>query len=397
MKIMFITAKYHPEGAGAGRSVRNLAQGVLDAGHEPVVVRLTKEKQAKTETLEGVKIHRLPIRNIYWPDNTPRNKALKLLWHIIDAFNPLAMRDISKIIDAENPDIVNTNIIAGFSTGIFYTIKNKGIPLVHTMRDYYLLCTQSAMFLNGKDMDELCPQCVPFIPFRRRAAKSVDLFLANSNYVLDRHKKFNIIDADQKSSTQWNMNDDDNMATPRKGQNKTIRFGFIGRLSETKGLDVLLNATQKIETKDWILKIAGKGEEQYLSTLQKNHPDTRIQYLGFTDPDKFYNDIDILICPSTYGEPLPRVVYEAYRAGLPVIASSKGGTPEIVDEGKTGFTYEATDAQALATLMDSIANDADLYQSLSKGAVKKAECFTKTKITNEFLSKIESLVEDKAA
>lgn len=397
MKIMFITAKYHPEGAGAGRSVRNLACGMVKAGHESVVVRLTKDKKASSEIQEGVRIHHLPIRNIYWLDKAPRNKLVKLLWHMIDAFNPLAMRDIARLIDAEKPDIVNTNIIAGFSTGIFYTIKKKGPPLVHTMRDYYLLCTQSAMFLNGRDMEGLCPQCVPFVPFRRRAAKSVDMFLANSDYVLARHKKFGFMKAPQKAHTQWNMNDDDDIAVPKELKNETIRFGYIGRLNQTKGLEVLLEAVQAINTKDWVLKIAGKGEEQYVASLQENHPDTRIKYLGFTSPDDFYNDIDILICPSVYGEPLPRVVYEAYRFALPVIASDMGGTPEIVDDGITGFSYKATDSKALATLMDRIANDPALYQALSKGAAKKAELFTKTKITAEFLTKIESLLKDKAA
>ena len=302
------------------------------------------------------------------------------------------MRDIAKLIDTEKPDIVNTNIIAGFSAGIFHTVKKRGIPLVHTMRDYYLLCTQSAMFWRGRNMDGACPQCVPFIPFRRRAAQSVDMFLANSDHVLTRHKKFSFITPHQIAHTQWNANDDDRIAKPKGLKNKTIRFGYIGRISETKGIEILIAATKNIKTKDWTLKIAGSGKESYLTSLQEISNDERIQYLGFVDPDEFYSQIDVLICPSTYAEPLPRVVYEAYRAALPVIASNAGGTPEIVDTAKTGFIYAANDPNELAQLMERIASKPQLYKQLSQGAAKKAKLFTRTKITKEFLNKITPLI-----
>lgn len=398
MKILFVTVKYYPDGAGAGRSVRSLAEGLVANGHEAVVIRLSKDNTFKTETLNGVKIHSLPIRNIYTLDQKPKSQLKKLLWHIIDSFNPRAMNDVKKILIAEKPDIVNTNIISGFSAGIFFTIKKLNIPLVHTMRDYYLLCTQSAMFRNGKNVEGICTQCKPFIPLRRFAARRVDMFLANSEYVLNRHKQFDLIPDSSASHVQWNMNEDDEIAPPKTiSKTKTIRFGYIGRIDNVKGLEILLEASKNLNTPNWILKVAGTGDADYIQKMQKDFPDKRIEFMGFTEPNEFYNNIDILICPSVYGEPLPRVVYEGYRAALPIIASSTGGTPEIIDEGETGFTYNAPDHATLTALMDKVASDPDLYKSLSKGATQKAKLFTTTQITNQYLARMETLLKTASA
>ena len=387
MKILFVTAKYYPDGAGAGRSVRNLAQIVTVKGHEAVVVRLTPNKEKIVETISGVKIYHLPLRNIYWPSTKKRNVIQKLCWHVIDAFNPLAMKDLARILKAEQPDIVNTNIIAGFSAGIFYTIKKAGIPLVHTMRDYYLLSTNSGLFRNGKPIRHI--YCLnPFVITRRLSARNVDLFLANSAHVLDRHKDAGLINECQQSCVQFNMNEDDYITKPKLSNKNTHRFGFIGRVDPTKGLEVLLQATQTITDKEFSLRIAGDGNQDYIEQLKKQYPDPRIQFIGFTEADKFYEQIHTLICPSIYEEPLPRVVYEAYAKALPVIVSDAGGTPEIVELGKTGLIYPATDAYVLAENMIRIIDDVALYKNLSKGAAQKAELFTKTKVTDDYLLKV---------
>lgn len=398
MKILFITAEYFPLGAGAGRSVRNLAEGVAATGHEAIVACLTPEKAKSVETINGVKVYHLPIRNIYWPDNTPKNVIKKLIWHCIDAFNPWAMKDIAHVLEEEKPDIVNTNSLAGFSTGVVYTIKKRGIPLAHTLRDYYLLCIRSSMFKNGRDMEGISTESKPFLSFRKRAAKSVDLFLGNSDFVLRRHKRFGLISDSQGSTVQWNANDNDEISKPKTGRKiNTIRFGFIGRIDPVKGLEDLLIATNGLSSKAWELKIAGNGQEQYIQKLKDEYLDPRIEFLGVQDADEFYGSIDVLVCPSVYAEPLPRVIYEAYRAGVPVIASDKGGIPEIVEEGKTGHIYSAHDTVALAELMDKIAQDQALYNKLSEGALEKAQDFTRSSVTRSFLDKLEPLLHQKEA
>lgn len=389
MKILFVTAKYGNEGAGAGRSVQNFAESVSAAGHETIVVTLSKNGQ-KTERVDnGVKIITLPLRNIYWPDKTPQNVIKRLFWHLVDSWNILAAKDFGRILDDECPDIVNTNIIAGFSTAIFRQTKKRNIKLVHTLRDYYLLCPQSAMFKNSAPCKMQCASCRPFALARKMASKNVDLFLANSGYVAKRHKHIGDI------AVQYNMNEDNKIAAPKTlSNNNTIRFGYIGRICEAKGLEILIEATRYLSIDDYSLSIAGNADNPYGESLKQRIDDKRIEFIGFSSSPEFLENIDILICPSLYAEPLPRVIFEAYRAATPIIAAQSGGIPEIVDHGQTSFLYPPHDAKTLAAHMEAIASDDALYAACSRAAAIKAKEFAQSKITQEYLTHLQALVNE---
>ncbi len=81
---------------------------------------------------------------------------------------------------------------------------------------------------------------------------------------------------------------------------------------------------------------------------------------------------------------MPRVVYEAYRAGLPVIGANTGGTPEIIEHGVTGYLYDPYDIKALAGYLNKLSQSPDLYAAMSKAACEKAKDFTRSRITREF-------------
>jgi glycosyltransferase involved in cell wall biosynthesis len=69
------------------------------------------------------------------------------------------------------------------------------------------------------------------------------------------------------------------------------------------------------------------------------------------DPARFFPEIDALVVPSVWEEPLGRVIHEAMAFGVPSIASRIGGIPEIVEDDVTGYLFEAGDATALAALI----------------------------------------------
>ena len=69
--------------------------------------------------------------------------------------------------------------------------------------------------------------------------------------------------------------------------------------------------------------------------------------------------LDAFVLPS-YFEGLPLAALEAMAAGLPVVATSVGGTPEAVVDGETGLLVDVKDAGALADALATIATDPDL-------------------------------------
>ncbi|BCE00392.1 glycosyltransferase family 4 protein [Marinicellulosiphila megalodicopiae] len=392
MKILYVVNTYYPDvNGGAPRSVQLLAESMVADGHEAVVVRLSNNSKKELYTHNGVKVYSMPIRNIFFPreEITP-HKIKRLCWHILDMFNPFSAFDFWKILKIERPDLVNTNTIAGFSTSIFYVTKWMGAKLVHTMRDYYLMSPQSGMYENGQNCETIPTASKPWAWVRRIASKRVDLFLGNSQFVVDRHIKLGCIKKDALCYNQWNTNGDDEIGEVRTIQTPNkIQFGFIGRINELKGADVLIEACNHVEQNNWSLLVAGSGEQSFVDSLKQNSPQGKVEYLNWVKPEEFYNKIDVLICPSTYHDPLPRVVYEAYKYGIPVIAAATGGTPEMVDHGQTGFLYDAKDTVALTRLMDHLCKiDQDEYQKLSFGALEKAKLFTRTEIITSYKNRI---------
>jgi glycosyltransferase involved in cell wall biosynthesis len=393
MNILYVVQNYYPEDTGgAGRSVQMLAEAMAKKGHQVSVARLTDQKVRDKYTHNGVTVYALPMRNIYYyyPHAKKQKPAwMRMIWHAIDMFNPFALLDFSKLLNEVKPDVVNTNTLSGFSTSLFYITKWKGIKLVHTMRDYYLMCPQSSMYKNGCNCENICGSCKPFSIVRRLANKNVDVFLANSQFVLDHHRRHNMLPDTAKQYVQYNMNGYGDMGKVRTIDKTTpIRFGFIGNLIPTKGTDILIKATNKLESESWSLVVAGTGPDEFLNEL-KQISRSNVSYLGWSSPADFYGKVDVLICSSTYQEPLPRVIYEAYKSGLPVIASDKGGNPEIIEDGITGYTYPAYDIENLAGLLKKfIEMSPEEYTRMSEQALRKAEYFEPENILAEYEQKI---------
>mgnify|MGYP000424579481 CR=1 FL=1 len=151
-----------------------------------------------------------------------------------------------------------------------------------------------------------------------------------------------------------------------EGSGDALRLGYAGGLHEYKGVRDLPPAIQRADA-DVHLLVAGDGpeRERLAETLAED-----VTFLGSVPYDSMpavYDVIDVLVLPS-YTEGLPRVVLEAQAMATPVVASRVGGVPEVVDDGETGFLYEAGDIGALGHLVDDIEADANLRQRVGHAA-----------------------------
>ena len=98
---------------------------------------------------------------------------------------------------------------------------------------------------------------------------------------------------------------------------------------------------------------------------------------GFrADVDQFLPFLDLFVLPS-YTEGLPNVVLESFAAGVPVVATAVGGTPEVVEDGASGYLVPAGDPQALADrILDALANEDRLRDMGLQGRQTVVERFT---------------------
>lgn len=126
----------------------------------------------------------------------------------------------------------------------------------------------------------------------------------------------------------------------------------IGRLSREKGHADLLEAVAILKRKGHKLSLVLIGEGFERQTLEaKVHAlqlDGMVYFPGYqVQPERFLNDIDLMVLPS-HTEGLPNVALEALLMEVPVLATSVGGTPEVISDGETGRLVPPHSPEALA-------------------------------------------------
>ena len=124
----------------------------------------------------------------------------------------------------------------------------------------------------------------------------------------------------------------------------TVNLLFVGRVEVNKGLSELLACLSGNMPFDWHLTIVGNGAfmPEVKRLIKQYGMSEKVELAGFISfgPHLMeqYKSHDIFILPS-YSEGLPQVVLEAMAGGCFVMATNVGGTPDVVDSGRTGLLF----------------------------------------------------------
>lgn len=145
--------------------------------------------------------------------------------------------------------------------------------------------------------------------------------------------------------------------------------GFVGRLVEWKGAGVLVEAVKGIkDVKGIKFVIVGSGEGQegnieprLRQMVKECGLEDQVVFTGHRqDVPVLMKVFDIFCHTSIEPEPFATVVIEAMLAGIPVIGTNIGGTPEIVINSQTGFLVPPSDPKALAAVLSHLVKDSKL-------------------------------------
>lgn len=282
-----------------------------------------------------------------------------------------------RIDDALNtfrPDVVHVhNWFPMVSPSIFRRARSAGIPVVHTIHNYRLLCVGATLFRDG----HVCEDCIGTTlrtPGIRHGcyrgstsgsaaatagmlahwaagtwSHSVDRYIALTEF--SRRKLIEGGLPAEKISVKPNFIE----LEPDPGSGDGGYFLYAGRLTEEKGIRVLLECWRR-GTNLAPLWIAGDGplsdEARSAAAALKN-----VHWLGMRSGDEvlaLMQRAKAILCPSLWYEGMPRVVIESLAAGTPALVSDIGGYPEMIVDGKSGALFPPGDAGALLRLIQTL-------------------------------------------
>ncbi|MGD0169590.1 MAG: glycosyltransferase family 4 protein [Smithella sp.] len=152
---------------------------------------------------------------------------------------------------------------------------------------------------------------------------------------------------------------------------------FVGRLEENKGCESLIRAFNIVikNIPDATLTVIGSGlQEGKLKNLSGSlNLAGSINFAGSVPNNqivKYYLNSSVVVVPSICMDNSPIVIYEALSFGKPVIATNRGGNPELIKNGYNGFVVDANNSdEEIAAAIINLLNDKKLYNTIADNAI----------------------------
>lgn len=158
-------------------------------------------------------------------------------------------------------------------------------------------------------------------------------------------------------------------------------WAFVGNLAALvphKDHDTLLAAALIVLLKrpNTVFLIAGRGPEEarLTASVRRMGLESKVRFLGQREPLPLLKALDVYV-QSSWGEGMGSVLIEAAACGVPVAATTAGGIPEVVENGKTGLLVEPRRPEALADAILRLADDRGLARRLADEGLRRLPNF----------------------
>ena len=405
MKILYIVHDFLPKHQAGAEIYTYLLAKELSCKHQVCLFFTEIQNSTDSYTLTRRCLDGLECVEVYRPPEAALHQDPYIDRHMEEIFVEL-LKDYK-------PDIIHIQHLLYHSLHYPEIASRFQVPVIFTLHDYWLTCPRWGQRLQKSmqvclDVDlHRCAACMRDQPagnsrslvgtvchffntllgrtptlnqiyhsLCKRSSHAllmnthVNVFIAPSNFLKQEFIKIGfpgkkIVCSDNGSSTYGYTKKD-------RKPGSIIHFGFIGTISEHKGLHVLINAFNPIPEDKADLKIYGDPSwfPLYSARLKAMIRSSAISLEG-TVPNNMVSqvlsDIDVLIVPSVWFENSPLTIHEAFLAGVPVIASDFGGMRDLVTDRVNGLLFEVNNPKSLQKAIEQIVYSEDLLSRLSKG------------------------------
>lgn len=370
MRVLHVNKFLHRRGGAEGYML-DLADLQREAGHEVAFYGMSHPDNDQPSA--GTPASYVEFDPL--PDGGRARAALvaRMVW------SRGAARGMEEALDAFRPDVVHAhNVYHQLSPSVLHAASRRGVPVVLTLHDYKLACPTYRFLDHGVP----CTACVTQGPWQaaRRACKDgsraasaaaslevslhrwlhaydgVGRFIAPSRFLAGQMTAAGVY----PDRIRVLSNFTDLATVPTAGPARPVAV-YAGRLSSEKGVDTLVLAIGRIgSTPDrapdggLLLFIAGDGPQRpELEALAASEAPGLVRFVGHLarpELQVLLGAATVSVVPSRWHENQPLSVLESYALGVPVVATSLGGLPELVDDD-TGWLVPPDDVDALAAAL----------------------------------------------
>jgi len=396
MKVLLVNKFYYPKG-GADIHVLRLEELLTAAGHEVAVFAMAHPENKPSKWSPYF------VSQVDFSRVTFSWQGLRAAGRAIWSFE--AARKMKKLLQDFQPDVVHLhNIYHQISPSILPVIKKSGVRVVQTLHDYallspnYTLSGHGGMCEHGRDgkwYELLVHRCIKG-SFAASLLDTIAMYLqrGSARYLSTVHQFISPSTFLKKFSQDWFHRELSIAVLPNFTEAQPVSVSrkehllYVGRLSAEKGVDQFIRA---VATTKVPAIIVGDGpERKKLEALAATLRVSNLSFLGSVLPERIpalLAEARALVVPSQWYENYPLVILESFAQGTPVIGSRMGGIPELVQDGVSGWTYDATDESALQSLMVTSQKEPEKFSALAEGCRAVAREHT----PGGYLKKLEAL------
>lgn len=335
--------------------------------------------KAESEMLEvnGNKIYHYTLNNDRIAEMSSFKILRKTLW------NHQVYGEIRTLIRKERIHIAHFhNTFPLISPSAYYACKAEGIPVIQTCHNYRLLCPNGMFLRSGQVCEDCLGKCIPLPSIQHGCYRGSQLASAGVAAMLATHRisktwsnqvdiYIALTDFARQKLIQGGIPAEKVMVKPNfvnpdpgEGDGKGEYALFVGRLSQEKGIDLLLSAWEKIGDR-FPLRIVGDGPlaDRVAAKIELM---PGISWLGKKEPEDVYTlmkKATFLVFPSLWYEGLSRTIIESFAAGTPVIAANLGSMSSLITPSQTGLHFQSGNVESLFNQVIWAANHLEeMYQ-----------------------------------
>lgn len=360
---------------GSGRHVCDLARGLLDAGDEVHLVY--SPRRADQGFLKGIQDSRMRVHDVYMQRAPGLGdlSVIRTVSQIIAEYGPFDIIHshsskaglIGRMVNAHGAARVYTPHCI-FTMDPTRSLPSKSVAWV--IERALAIRTQKIIAVAESERDHLLASvfsksAVVYIP------NGVDMHFSKSR---EECRGIFGIQADQ------------------------VVVGSIGRLAPQKNPQLLLKAFAEVAGRNprvvLLLVGAGELEEECRSLSHSLNIAQRVIWAGYQYPEDVLPAFDFLAMSSRY-EAFPYVLIEALAAGLPIVATSVGGTAETIIEGENGLIVQTQTTEKLAESLWRMIDDSSFRRRCAEQSLQRSRLFTVNAMIQSTRAVYESILSTK--